>query len=222
MKAGSLQGFVGRFGAGKTLLMTWKAYKDHGQVHEVWSNYGLNAEKFSKAEHHRIRSGQDLFDLMRVALDNEDGRPGGTKRLVVLDELHSLFDARAWAQVPLELLTPLSQLRKAGLTIYYTSQHESQIEKRIRNYTNLLWLCKAWGQEFNFRRPAPIVFWASAFDAFEFRQRGAKPLDSVMFRLTKKRTRLYDTFEVVERMELATVSMNGGGVSLPSHEEGSV
>src|SRR5688500_8111586 len=113
MSQGALEGFVGRFGAGKTLLMTHKGFKSHKEYDEVWTNYGLNEDQFSRPVH-RITSGQSFFQMLRDALDAQDGRPKGTKRLVLMDEIHSMFDARGWAQLPLEALTPLSQLRKAG------------------------------------------------------------------------------------------------------------
>ncbi|MQB01775.1 MAG: hypothetical protein GEU78_16090 [Actinobacteria bacterium] len=209
--AGSLEGFVGRFGAGKTLLMTWRAYKAQGNYDELWSNYTLVPEFFPKVELHKFTTGDEFFAMIRNALDRVDGRPGGIRRLLVIDEIHSLFDARAWAQLPLEALTPLSQLRKAGLTILYTSQHESQVEKRIRNYTNFMWLCRSWGRDFNILRDAPLVFWATAYDNFEFRRPGAEKLGSVVFRVSKKKARLYDTFEVVERMSMEGLGTNALG-----------
>lgn len=215
MSQGALEGFVGRFGSGKTLLMTWRAFKAHALYDEVWSNYGLNPQYFRKTKVRRIESGPHFFTMIAKALADEDGRPKGTKRLILLDEIHSLFDARAWNQVPVEALTPLSQLRKAGLSVWYTSQHESQVEKRIRNYTNLMWLCKAWGRDFNFRSDTPLMFWASCFDNFEFRQRGAQSYGSIMFRPKAKRFRLYDTFEVVQRMDL-----EGVGAIQPVREVG--
>lgn len=212
MSQGSLEGFVGRFGAGKTLLMTHKGWRAHKEYDEVWTNYGLNEDQFDRPIC-RIGSGAAFFDMLRDALDVQDGRPEGTKRLVMLDEIHSLFDARGWANVPLEALTPLSQLRKAGVTIFFTSQHESQIEKRLRNYCNFLWLCRCWGSAFNFRRDAPLVFWAKCYDAHDFRKPGAEDLGTHFFRLSKKKTRLYDTFEVIERMDF-----EGVGVLKPAAE----
>jgi hypothetical protein len=192
-----IEGYIGIPGAGKTLSMTVRAFKHRNQYAEIITNYSLDFPE-CKAKIVRFTDADELLGMLSTCLDAADEK----KRLVLLDEVHLIFDARMWANVPPEFLRILAQPRKAGLDMYYTAQHESQVEKRLRTVTNWLWLCRSWGKDFNFVNDTPIVFWAKCFDAFEFRNPRARDYGSRVYRFKKKWGHLYDTLEVLQRMEM--------------------
>jgi len=200
-----IEGYIGIPGTGKTLSMTVRAYKERRYYDEIISNYGLN---FGSTKVLRFNEPDELLRLLTGALENRDGK----RRLLLLDEVHLLFDARMWSKVPAEFLRILAQPRKAKLDMYYTAQHESQVEKRLRTVTNWLWLCRCFGADFNPVSDSPFVFWQTCYEPFTFRLPHAKTYGSRWFRFHKKHGRLFDTMEVLDRMDLSKV---GTAVSPP-------
>jgi hypothetical protein len=205
-----IEGYIGVPGAGKTLSQTVRAYKTRKLYDEIVANYSLIG--FEPTPVVRFRSAEDLLEILSTALGSEREPGDGKRRLVLIDEVHLIFDARAWSKVPLEFLRILAQPRKAHLDMLYTAQHESQVEKRLRVVTNYLWLCKAWGKDFNPISDTPFVFWATCYESFSFRQRGAEDYGRRVYRFKKRWGRLYDTMEVLDRMDLDGI---GTAVSPP-------
>lgn len=201
-----IEGYIGIPGAGKTLSMTVRAYKTRKQYDEIVANYSLN---FGETPVRRFRSAEDLLEILSGALGSETQRGDGKRRLVLIDEVHLIFDARAWSKVPMEFLRILAQPRKAHLDMLYTAQHESQVEKRLKVVTNYLWLCRSWGRDFNFIHDTPLMFWATCYESFSFRQRGAAEYGKKLYRFHKRYARLYDTFEVLDRMDLGELVAAG-------------
>lgn len=202
-----IEGYIGIPGSGKTLSMTVRAYKDRNLYDEIVTNYGLNFGR-SRARVRHFTDADKLLEILGNALDARDGKT----RLVLLDEVHLIFDARMWSKVPAEFLRILAQPRKAQVDMLYTAQHESQVEKRLRTVTNFMWLCRSWGKDFNPFSDTPVIFWAKCYDAFEFRAPRARDFGSRAYRFRKKWGRLYDTMEVLQRFDLEGI---GTSVSPP-------
>lgn len=211
-----IEGYIGVPGAGKTLSMTVRAHKTRRHYDEVVSNYSLNAHRFRGTTLARFQTAEELLAICERALGSSTSRGDGKRRLLLIDEVHLIFDARMWSKVPAEFLRVLAQPRKASLDLLYTAQHESQVEKRLRVVTNYLWLCKSWGKDFNFLSDTPFVFWATCFESFEFRHPRAKDYGRRMYRFHKRHGELYDTMEVLDRM-----SLDGVGTSVSPPEPGS-
>jgi hypothetical protein len=191
-----IEGYIGIPGSGKTLSMTVRAYKTRKNYDQIVTNYTVRFG--DKVNVLRISDADHLMAVCEHALSGKDN----ARRLVLLDEVHLIFDARMWSKVPAEFLRILAQPRKARLDMLYTAQHESQVEKRLRTVTNWMWLCKSWGKDFNPFSDTPYVFWAKCFESFEFRNPRAKDYGSRMYRFKKRYGRLYDTMEVLERFDL--------------------
>jgi hypothetical protein len=153
-----------------------------------------------------------LLAICEKALGTSTTPGDGVRRLLLIDEVHLIFDSRMWSKVPPEFLRVLAQPRKAALDMLYTAQHESQVEKRLRVVTNYLWLCKSWGKDFNPFTDTPFVFWATCYESFSFRQRGAEDYGRRVYRFKKRWGQLYDTMEVLDRMDLDGI---GTAVSPP-------
>lgn len=166
---------MGRPGSGKTYTLTARVLRELDKRPElvVHANYGINDERVK-------RFGiEDLMDL-----------PPG---LVVIDEAHLWFESRASMKLPPSMIAKMSQTRKAQWSMLWSTQHESRVDKVLRNVTNWMWLCNAW---FSWREHA-VMFTATCFEPEFFR----KPK-----KYASKRTRFfrpsvaaaYDTFESLD------------------------
>lgn len=193
-----IEGYIGIPGSGKTLSMTVRAYKTRRQYDEIITNYSLDFD----GKGARIVHFNDAAELLLRLEDALNQNRDGVRRLVLLDEVHLIFDARMWSKVPAEFLRILAQPRKAHLDMLYTAQHESQVEKRLRTVTNWMWLCRSWGKDFNMFSDTPFVFWSKCYDSFEFRSPRAVDYGRRLYRFRKKWGQLYDTMEVLQRFDL--------------------
>jgi len=117
-------GFTGSLGSGKTLSMTYYGrLLGHRTGAKVYSNYQTT---FSKL----ITSWDELTAI-------KDG-------IVLLDELHITFDSRLWSNTA-KRTHFLLQTRKKGLIVMFTTQHISQVDKRIRNICDNVIMCEKKG-----------------------------------------------------------------------------
>ncbi len=200
-----IEGYIGIPGSGKTLSMTTRAYKERRWYDEIWANYTLNfpQKKIGKFDGQvgRFQNAEQFFQLCNGWLHAQDGK----RRLILLDEVHLIFDARNWNKVPKEMLQFLAQPRKAKTDLLFTAQHESQVEKRLKVVVNWLWLCRMWGSEMNWFGDHPLVFWATCYESFEFRSPRARNYGARCYRFRPKYGQLYNTLEVLQRMDLDDV-----------------
>jgi len=117
----ALIGIVGELGMGKTLTatyLTWRNY--YYKKRRVFSNINLYGIPFTK-----IDSIQD-FEKMK-------------KGVFLGDELWLWIDSRCSQSVKNRVTsTILLKSRKRGLTIIYTAQAFSQIDRRVRTITDFL------------------------------------------------------------------------------------
>lgn len=116
-----MQSPIGELGAGKTLTLTYLAWKHWFTRRQlVYSNYPLYKIPYVYID------GFDKFDQMR------DG-------FVCCDELWLLADARTSRATKNRVVSNiLSKSRKRGLTISYTAQVISSVDNRIRTITDFL------------------------------------------------------------------------------------
>lgn len=107
---------VGELGSGKTLTLTYLAWKNHIQKgRRIFSNYELYG-----VPHTRI-SDLSGFETMR------NGFFAG-------DELWLWLDARTSSKQMNKVSSDiLLKSRKRGLTLAFTAQHMSQLDARVRN-----------------------------------------------------------------------------------------
>lgn len=114
-----VRGYIGRLGSGKTYSMmrdavAWlRTYK--GQIY-------TNMADVSCPEAIYIDNIQQILML-------RDG-------LLLLDEASAVLSARFWQSVPRPVLTRFAQLRKHGIALYYTAQHEDRVDTVLRELTN--------------------------------------------------------------------------------------
>jgi len=112
-----LMGFFGNLGTGKTLALTYYLYKY--RANKIYSNYRLSFP------HTYIENPEDLLNV--------------SQGYIGLDELWAWIDSRVSGSRKNRLLGHfLLTSRKRGCHVLYTAQHFKQIDKRIRNITDIL------------------------------------------------------------------------------------
>lgn len=103
---------------------------------------------------------------------------------VVWDELPLYFNARKWAEFPDSMLYKLTQIRKDGIKLYYSTIHEMMIDTTIRRITFWFWHCNAITGRY-LRR--------SLWPPEEFRKAKQKPVRREFVVVKDEVAALYDT-----------------------------
>lgn len=109
--------------------------------------------------------------------------------LIFCDEVHLVLGASIGAKLKPEWYEKLSQTRKDGHDLIYTSQHESKVLKQLRDNTNYGWVTKAW--KVNPASDNPTWFTAQCWEMHKIRV--GKPEDRYFHFFSKRVARAYDT-----------------------------
>jgi hypothetical protein len=112
--------------------------------------------------------------------------------LILLDEVHLKLPSGMRAASGANGLSEdwyakLSQTRKDGHDLIYTSQHESKVLKQLRDNTNYGWVTEAWGAW----RGHPVAFSAKAWEMHKIRK--GKAADRYVHKFSMRVARAYDT-----------------------------
>lgn len=166
-------GFIGKMGSGKTLNMTkWALMLKKATGLEVFANYHI--------------TGCHYWNKIKT-IQNE------TNIIVVVDEIHVLFDSRDWDTKERYKFTQwFTQIRHRGIIFIYATQRTDTLEKRIRNHTDYM----IWCQKIN---KNGITFIEKIYDT-------QMSLDSAIYCKTIKTPEnkvkwLYDTYDTTEIIE---------------------
>lgn len=182
--------FTGKFGAGKTSLMTIKAYKlcrKYKQLHIVTNIQLTNFPEWTKIL--PLNTAEDILN----APDNS---------LILIDEIGTLFNSRDFStgknSVPKPVFQHLCQCRKRHLMIYATVQRFNLLDKQIRDITATVTECIS-----SFRHPFSRMLAGLTYDIEEYEAYTAnkmyKPrVDSTYVAIQSDKYRhLYDTTELI-------------------------
>ena len=165
-----IEGFIGRPGSGKSYTLTEKAIAMADRGRPVFANYGINHPGCFQF------TPDQLLDL-----------PPG---VIVIDEAHLWFPARMALKLPPSWLAMLSQTRKSGWDLMWCAQHESRVDRVLRDVTSFQYLCSSW-----FKIDGhPMFFVADAFEPEYFRKK-EKRLTRRIRRFSPKVAEAYDTYE---------------------------
>ncbi len=119
--------------------------------------------------------------------------------VVLLDEAGVLFSAREWQHFPAELGYLIAQGRRLRVDLVYTSQFIDQVDKVLRELTEVAHKVRAWpaptvlGRETGRR---PWLMWTSTYRPAQVDQ-SEKRLGRAWMRYARRRERVYDTDEFV-------------------------
>jgi hypothetical protein len=120
----------GKTGSGKTLRAVSKALKDFMFGRAIWGNM-----RFRLIPYHYV----EIPELVQMVVrDDIDPSP----KTLILDEIQTAFDGRrSGSQQNINLALFVSQCRKRGFNIIYTSQFITGADPRMRMLTDKLTRC---------------------------------------------------------------------------------
>lgn len=181
------------FGNGKTLSMTHKAmniYKRYGDSVRFISNYELTEIPYIP-----LINFQQLVDL-----GTDDSDYIGT--VVLIDEISSVLNNRAFAKFPLELLSLLMQQRKRRVFIMCTCQRQHMVDVIFRNITSYCIACSKWWRFVRLRY----------YDAWAYENspnsQYLKPLVTTWWFCRDKDYNAYDTSQMISKSMCADFISN--------------
>ena len=126
-------GYFGTRGKGKTLSLIREAYNHYLDGYKIYTNIKLNKKYFKSYE---ILSLKDIIDFVQ----NEKQFH---KAFFILDEIHVYIDSRASASKKNVIISYFAlQTRKRNVRLGYTTQFVHQVDKRLRDLTEVEVICE--------------------------------------------------------------------------------
>lgn len=183
--------FTGKFGQGKTSLMTIKAYKlacKYPQLHIVTN---INLSNFP--EHTKILPLDTAEDILN-APDNS---------LILIDEIGTLFNSRDFASgknsVPKPVFQHLCQCRKKHLQIFATVQRFNLLDKQIRDITATVTTCSSAPQHPFTRILTGIIYDIDEYESYvSNRMYSPRSLGTSVTIQKDQYRKLYDTTQLIQ------------------------
>ena len=132
-----IMGFVGPRGDGKTLAMTAALIHGYKRNKTIYSNYGL---KFPPSE----ENPSPVLPLRATTLTEfADADSGLQDAIVAVDEIHVWLDSRSSQTKRNKVASYMvTQSRKRDVDVFYTTQLLHQVEKRVRDNTDIIVKCE--------------------------------------------------------------------------------
>ena len=146
MSYGTIRAFVGPNGAGKTLAAVVEAaIPAWQQGRAVMANLDLYPDRlgFAKDLAGPINGWQALASAEHCT--------------VILDEITAVLPSRGFASMPAELQRVMNQLRKADVDLCWTAPNWARCDVILREVTQDVTVCRAWGREKFQRGPEGVV-----------------------------------------------------------------
>lgn len=183
--------FTGKFGQGKTSLMTIRAYKLcklYPQLH-ILTNISLS----NFPEHTKILPLKTAQDILNA--------PENT--LVLIDEIGTLFNSRDFStgknSVPKPVFQHLCQVRKRHMMIYATVQRFNLLDKQIRDITATVTECSASPRHPFSRVLTGLTYDIDEYEAYVSNKMYRPRVQSTIVSIQKDKYRhLYDTSELIQ------------------------
>lgn len=171
-----IEGLIGRPGSGKSYELTRRVLAAADRDRLVFTNYAVSHPNVYMFEP------DQLMDL-----------PPG---LIVIDEAHLWFPARMALKLPMSWLGGMSQTRKKGWDLLWAAQHESRIDRVVRDVTSWMWLNSAWFSH----NGHPVLFAASSWEPEFFRRPEKRYTRSFRF-FDRAVADAYNTFETLTQAD---------------------
>jgi hypothetical protein len=165
-----IRGLIGRPGAGKTYDLTRRVLNHADRGGLVCANYYVDHPNVV------IFEPEHLLDL--------------PPSLVVIDEAHLWFPARMSLKLPMSWMAKMSQTRKSGWNLIWSAQHETRVDRLIRDVSDWLTLSSAWG----WTNGHPRLFTTSTYEPERFRKKGQVAARSMSF-YSSRIANSYDTLQ---------------------------
>lgn len=177
--------FYGMPGSGKTYGLAEVGLREMAAGREVWSNGGFDL------------AGSKIFN----SFDDFMAIPNGAT--VVWDELPLYVNSRKWAEFPDGLLYRLTQIRKDGLRLYYSTIDPAMVDTNVRRVTFWWWECHSLTSRLMRR-----ALWPHE----SFRKRDARPHRRELVRVKGAVAEAYDTMgKVAVEQSITKISEKRSG-----------
>lgn len=116
-------GIFGYKGSGKTLMLVILAYAEHMQKKKILSNL------------HNLKFPSEIVDPKEI-ISLSEKLQGCT---ICIDEIHTIADSRkSHGAQNIQIANFFLQSRHRGVNVIYTDQYMGQVEKRIRDNTDII------------------------------------------------------------------------------------
>lgn len=183
--------FTGKFGQGKTSLMTIQAYElcvKYPQLHILTNIELTNFPKHTKIL--PLRTAQDILNA-----------PANT--LVLIDEIGTLFNSRDFStgknSVPKPVFQHLCQVRKRHMQIFATVQRFNLLDKQIRDITATVTECSATAKHPFSRWLTGLTYDIEEYEAYCSNRMYKPRVQSSIVRIQSDfRRHLYDTGQLIQ------------------------
>lgn len=185
--------FVGKFGAGKTCTMIYKAYRLAKRYPQLTIVTNLKLKNFPA--HTKILPLNSPQDILNAPQNS----------LILIDEIGTIFNSRDFAKskesVPKILFQHLCQCRKRKMMIYGTVQRWCFLDKQLRDITDTVTVTKT-----DFRHPFGRLCACRVYDSVEYDRAYTNPMISLLplsnfvYVQSDKLRNSYDTEELITNM----------------------
>lgn len=183
--------FTGKFGQGKTSLMTIKAYQKAIKYPQL--SILTNVKLTNFPDHTNIIPLKTAKDILNAP----------TNTLVLIDEIGTLFNSRDFSSgeksVPKPVFQHLCQCRKRHMMIYATVQRFNLLDKQIRDITATVTDCSAQGKHPFSRMLTGLTYDIEEYEAWCTNRLYKKQVSYTFVTIQKDKYRqLYDTTELIQ------------------------
>jgi len=193
-----IEGYIGLIGHGKTMLAV-----DHARTLALRRGAllasNIRVDPPPGVAFRQLSVGDDGFDLEELRALLEE--PGGV--VLLIDEIGIIMPARFWSSFPVDLMFAMSQSRKLGLDVIYTSQDVEQVDSFVRRLTQWVYKVRCWPAPSLERREGGKRPWL--FRVTQWRpvnvDKADKKVGGRWVRYQRKRETWYDTDELVRPAE---------------------
>lgn len=183
--------FVGKFGLGKTSLMTIKAYKLCVKYPQLSIVTNIDLSNFP------------AYTIILPLRTADDILNAPANSLILIDEIGTLFNSRDFSSgknsVPKPVFQHLCQCRKRHLMILATVQRYNLLDKQIRDITADVTECSAFGRHPFSRMLTGLTYDVDEYDAFcSNRMYNPQIIDVTVEIQTDFYRHLYDTSQLIK------------------------
>jgi hypothetical protein len=208
--SGRLQGVIGLMGSGKSMYVVCRvilpaakalaskkglACRHSGRpVKRLITNFSVSLpESIRDRVEVVVLDGNRVWDhLLEIAADNEMQLDA----IVIIDECH-LYLPSAKAQVAKKAAYVTSMLRKMNAELWWITQSEMKVHKRLRDDTQVIWKVARSSGYITLITGASKWFTAQAFTAETLGRSSAKVIDQRRYRISNAAISAYDSFELI-------------------------
>lgn len=177
--------YFGKTGSGKTLHTAIDALVDMLNGREIYSNMTFYHIPYTKI---------DLIDMVDAVIDNKNDFTDNSPKTLILDEIQTLMDSRRSAsRSNIDFSLFISQCRKRGFNVIYTSQYLNGADIRLRQLTDKLVWCM------------PVYKSGDELKGFKYIKfdvmTGKYKIQFIRESLAKVFYKFYNTYEVIRPVE---------------------